>query len=939
MNRWKTKSLKKKKKMALMFKAAFFIVVFFTVFSFVAAGGTFIWLKRNMPSPEKLLEREVPLSTKIYDRTGKTVLYEIFSKERRTIIKLEDIPPYLIDATIIAEDKNFFAHPGFNFKSMIRAIIVDILKGGKVQGGSTITQQFIKNAFLTPKKTILRKIKELFLAYQIEKKFSKKEILQMYFNEIPYGGTAYGIEAASHLYFQKSAKDLSLDEAALLAALPKAPTYYSPWGPHKQELLNRRNYILNSMTEEGYITERMAEEAKKINTLAKIKPFKESILAPHFVMYVKELLVEKYGHRLVEQGGLKVITTLDLKAQQTAEKTISQSIKTLGKWGANNAALCAIDVKKGEILAMVGSADFWNTKIDGQVNIATSLRQPGSSFKPIVYAAAFEKGYTPETLLFDVKTDFGPAGPEKKHYIPLNYDLKERGPVTIRQALAGSLNIPSVKVAYLAGIKNIVQLAKRMGYTSINDPQKYGLSLALGAAEVKLLEHTAAFSVFARDGLRIPITPILEVKDSQGRILEKKEENDFENFRAISPQTARAISDILSDQKAREAIFGSNPNFLLPDRPAAVKTGTTNEFRDAWTIGYTAGITTGVWVGNADNTPMKKGADGAKMAAPIWHKFMIQITKKYPPRKFIPPEPYKGEKLALKGEVPEEITLKIDKISGKLATEFTPKDLVEEKTFKGYHSILYWVDKDNPQGPLPDNPSSDKQFQYWEEAIQAWLKTQKEEEFALAPTEYDDVHIPSNFPEVKILSPRKFQNIDKKILKISVEASAPQGISSIACFIDGTKIDSIPVKEQVPSFQCFANLSGLEKGRHILSVLAEDDAGNQGKDEITINLLNNWPKQISISWPKDKKTIKQSEFPLNVNFLIPLDKFKVLRLYIQNTSLTEQSLLSTLFSPPPQTRQILLWPKSKKGEYFLWVEGETSSGEIVKSDKIKITVY
>ena len=513
--KWRIKPLKKREnKKKRVVRTIFLIIAILIILGGIGASGMLIWLKSNMPSPEKLLEREVPLSTKIYDRAEKQVLYEIFSEERRTLVKLEELPPYLIKATITAEDRNFFTHPGFNFKSMVRAIIVDIFKGGKLQGGSTITQQFIKNAFLTPEKAILRKIKELFLAYQIEQKFSKEEILQMYLNEIPYGGTAYGVEAAASIYFQKSAKNLSLDEAALLAALPKAPTYYSPWGDHQEELINRRDYILNSMVEENYITEEESEEAKKINTLEKIKRFQSSITAPHFVMYIKQILVEKYGHRLVEQGGLKIITTLDLEAQKKAEEVIEEKMENVKKWGGNNAALVSIDVKTGEILAMVGSANFLDETINGQVNVATSLRQPGSSFKPIVYAAAFEKGYTPDTILFDVKTDFGPQGDGKPSYIPSNYDLKERGPVTMRQALAGSLNIPSIKTAYLTRPETIVELAQRMGYSTITDPKKYGISLGLGAADVTLLEHASAFSIFAREGERIPITAILEVKDN-----------------------------------------------------------------------------------------------------------------------------------------------------------------------------------------------------------------------------------------------------------------------------------------------------------------------------------------------------------------------------------------------------------------------------------------
>ncbi|MFN3301878.1 MAG: transglycosylase domain-containing protein, partial [Patescibacteria group bacterium] len=459
---------KRRKKKSKFWKNLFLLIIFFLLFSGFIFGLIFIWVSRDLPDPNKLLEREIVQSTKIYDRKGETVLYEIFTEKRRTLIELYDVPRYLIFATIAAEDRHFYEHPGFSLKSMIRAVLTNLLKGGKIQGGSTITQQLIKNAILSPEKTYARKIRELILAYQIEKKFTKDEILKMYFNEIPYGSNAYGVAAASQIYFGKKVSQLTLDEAALLAALPRAPTYYSPYGEHKDKLIARRDYILDQMFELGFITEEELNEAKKTDTLAKIKPKKERMIAPHFVIYVKEKLIEKYGHRLVEQGGLKVITTLDLEAQQAAEEAIKENQERLKKFGANNAALVALDVKTGQILAMVGSKDYFDESIDGYVNVVTSPRQPGSSFKPIVYAKLFEKGYTPETILFDVETNFGPDG-TGKDYIPKNYDLKERGPITIRKALAGSLNIPGVKALYLAGVENVLDLAEKMGYTTFSD--------------------------------------------------------------------------------------------------------------------------------------------------------------------------------------------------------------------------------------------------------------------------------------------------------------------------------------------------------------------------------------------------------------------------------------------------------------------------------------
>ncbi|PIY78831.1 MAG: penicillin-binding protein, partial [Parcubacteria group bacterium CG_4_10_14_0_8_um_filter_35_7] len=403
-----------------------------------------------------------------------------------------------------------------------RAFWVNLTQGGRLQGGSTITQQFIKNSILTQEKTYIRKIKELILAYQIERKFTKDQILRMYLNEVPYGATAYGIEAAAQTYFGKSARDIDLTESALLVALTKAPTYYSPYGSHREELLARQRHILDLMEQAQFITPQEVQEAKKIDVLSKVISRREKIFAPHFVMYVKELLTQKYGERVVEEGGLKVYTTLDTSYQGAAEEVIRYfGEKNAENFKASNAALAAIDPRTGEILAMVGSRDWFNEEIDGMVNVTLRERQPGSSFKPVVYAASFLKGYTPETILYDVVTNFGLKAPGKGDYIPHDYDDKERGPVSIRKALAGSLNIPAVKTLYLTGLDNVLELAKNLGYTALKDKSHYGLSLVLGGGEVKLLEHTASFGVFAQEGIRHPISAIIRIEDRNGRVIEK----------------------------------------------------------------------------------------------------------------------------------------------------------------------------------------------------------------------------------------------------------------------------------------------------------------------------------------------------------------------------------------------------------------------------------
>jgi len=437
------------------------------------AIGIFAYYAKDLPSPGKLNKRQVVESTKIYDRTGEYLLYEIHGEEKRTSIPLKDMSEIVRAATIAAEDQTFYQHYGVQFKAIARAAIYDLLGRKVSQGGSTITQQLIKNTVLTPERTFTRKVKEVILSVELEQRFSKDEILEMYLNEIPYGSNAYGIQAAAQTFFGKDAKDLKLAESALLASLPKAPTYYSPYGSHLDELKGRQEYVLDQMQKMGYITSNQAASAKEFDVLAEIKPFQESIQAPHFVMYVKEQLVNKYGEKQVEEGGMKVYTTLDWGKQQIAEETVKKGVAANTKYRATNAALTAIDPKTGQILAMVGSRDYFDKSIDGNVNVAVRDRQPGSSFKPYVYATAFKKGYTPNTVIFDVETNFGT---KDQPYTPQNYSNKFSGPVKMREALARSLNIPAVKTLYLAGVDNSINTAQSMGITTLKNRGRYGLA-------------------------------------------------------------------------------------------------------------------------------------------------------------------------------------------------------------------------------------------------------------------------------------------------------------------------------------------------------------------------------------------------------------------------------------------------------------------------------
>jgi len=754
------------------------ILVWLFILFFIIVIGVFAYFAKDLPSPQSLTERQVTESTKIYDRTGKFILYDVHGEEKRTVIPFNEIPQYLKDATIVAEDNDFYHHFGLDFRGIIRAFLAN-LRGKQVsQGGSTITQQFIKNAILTSKRTLGRKIKEAILAIEMEIKYSKDEILNFYLNQIPYGSNAYGTEAAAQTFFNKRAKDLTLAESALLSALTKATTYYSPHGSHLDELKSRQEYILERMYKLGYINKEQFEQAKQEKLT--FAPPGSSVKAPHFVMYVKEYLEEKYGRDYIETAGLKVYTTLDWDLQQIAEKAVKQGAETNGKkYNAQNAALSAIDPKTGQILAMVGSKDYWaesfpkgctpgkSCLFEGNTNVTIRPRQPGSSFKPFVYARAFQKGFTPDTIVFDLKTEFNPncspdAIQEKDQYgldcyHPKNYDGKFRGPVSLKEGLAQSLNIPSVKVLYLAGVNETINLAQDMGIETLKDRSRYGLSLVLGGGEVKLLEETAAFGVFATEGIKNPIEAILKIENNKGEVIEKYQSRPQ---KIIEPQIARLISDILSDDNARAPIFGQKSNLYIEGIPVAAKTGTTQEYRDGWTVGYTPSLVAGVWTGNNNNTPINR-EPGVIIAAPIWHEFIkkaYQFKKENRPKadqpradyfdlpgqpdEFIKPDPIIADKNILNGKFINELRAKIDRISGKLATNLTPPDLIDEIIYPQIHCILYHVNKDDPQGE--NNSRDDPQFQNWEQAVLNWINTLENGYIynQNPPQEYDDIHVP-----------------------------------------------------------------------------------------------------------------------------------------------------------------------------------------------------
>jgi membrane peptidoglycan carboxypeptidase len=481
------------------------------------------------------------------------------------------------------------------------------------------------------------------------------------------------------------------------------------------------------MAEQNYISDTQRDEAKQ-QKLVFQKP-ETSITAPHFVMYIKSLLSEKYGEKTIEQGGLKIYTTIDYNYQKIADEVVKEkTTKYQEKYDANNAALVAINPKNGQVLAMVGSRDYFDNDISGQVNVATSLRQPGSSMKPIVYASLFEKGYTPDTILYDVVTNF--STDSGNPYIPHNYDLAEHGPVSIRKALAGSLNIPAVKAIYLTGIKDVIELAQSMGYSSLTNPDNYGLSLVLGGGEIKLLEHTNAYSAFARDGQVSPITVILKVEDKDGNILEEYKDS---SKKVLTSKTARFINSILSDNAARSFVFGEKNYLTLGDRPAAAKTGTTNDYHDAWTIGYTPSLVAGVWVGNTDNKAMKRGSDGSVLAAPIWKAFMSGVLAGTPVEAFKEPDATKTGKNIIDGILTPLGKVKIDTRNNGLASINTPEEFIGYKQVFDNHSILFYVDRSDPLGPVPTNPENDPQFRLWEEPVLKWAE--KNQQLVASSTE------------------------------------------------------------------------------------------------------------------------------------------------------------------------------------------------------------
>lgn len=793
----------------------------------------------GLPNPSELRDMNLTESTLIMDREG-NLLYAVHGEENRdSLDALDKISPWLIDATIAIEDDRFYKHIGIDIPAIVRATLSEVGIGSP-RGGSTITQQFVKNTFLSSERTYKRKIQEILLALAVELKFNKDEILLMYLNAIPYGNNAYGIQLAAERYFDKDAKDLTLSESAVLASIPKAPTRYSPYGNYRYSTLNfelteevlgnrkiidesdlsqdeytrgllgttftlpdgdtfyvkgRSDLVLDRMEDLGYIT--ASEKTASLKEIAAIdfRPYRETIAAPHFVLWVKQMLEDKYGSAVVEQGGLKVYTTLDPAIQKAAEEAVADKKEhNAESYGADDAAMISLQPQTGQILAMVGSADYFDDEIDGQVNIITSKRQPGSSFKPFVYALAFLNQYTPATVLYDVRTKIGTDSPN-------NYDGTFLGPLSIRKALAQSRNIPAAKAYFLAGQEEkIVPFVRSFGVDSISESGNYGWPLALGTAELTPLELASAYSVFATGGEKVPVTPILKIENADGDVLEQWDEAKLKKEKVLDEQVAYLINDILSDGSV-----GLGPNVRIDALDNAAKTGTSNKKmpngnilpNNTWLVAYTPSLVTVTWAGNATGEPMKANATGYSTAAPIWKAFMNAILDKAEPTVWKRPEGIKDFAVSkASGKLPSEDTpsdmieteifasfsiptelddsykkVRIETITDRLATEYSPEDSVVERTFRIHHSILPEV------------------WPTWEFGVQEWAKGQ--DEAGKPPTESaTDIHnakTAANAPQLTIVSPNSLSDVSGKTVDIEVSLdSEGNGLKEVVYSVNGT---------------------------------------------------------------------------------------------------------------------------------------------------------
>ena len=845
----------------LVSRLAFFAFIVFVVM-LVFGVGIFAYMAKDLPQPGKIVRQE-GFSSKIYDRNGK-LLYDVFADERRTPVSIDEIPLYLQEATIAIEDKNFYKHSGFDASGIMRAFY-NIVVHQKLQGGSTITQQLVKTVLLTQDRNITRKLKELILTVQIESKYSKKEILQMYLNEIPYGGTAWGVEAASESYYGKKVAELNLVECAILAGLPQSPSRHSPY-VEDSDYVARTKEVLRRMQEDGYITQDQENEA-----VSQLPEFKFSgrgvdFKAPHFVMYVKKQLEDKYGESVVEGGGLKVYTTLDLELQEKAQQIIADEIAKVEAVHITNGASIVLDPSSGEILAMVGSKNYDDPDYDGKVNVTLSLRQPGSTIKPVTYLTALKKGYTASTVLMDVETVFPVTG--QPDYKPVNYDGKFHGPMQMRYALGNSINIPAVKTVAIVGIKDMLQTAYDMGLSTLEPSQenlrRLGLSVTLGGGEIRLLELASAYSAFANGGLKVEPVAITKIVDRQDNVI--FEQKSVQKKQVITPQQAFIISNILADNDARTLTFGTSSSLYFSNRAIAVKTGTTNDKRDNWTIGWTPQIIAGVWVGNNDNSQMKQLASGISGAAPIWRKIIIEALKDKPNEGFTVPDGI--------------VTQQVDVVSGWAAhddfpsrteyfikgTEPSSDDPIHQKlklcrgesklatpvmvAKNDYETKEFFIFKE-------DDPVSTDGTNRWQAGIDSWLALQTDSRYH-PPTDYCGSASDS---DVIISEPGNQAQINSNDVKVSGKVISEKEVRKIEIFINDQS------KETFENTKKFERVFVLSDGTYKIRVVATNSDNQQKTAEIKIGVNVAWDWQPATPTPTNLPT--PTPTPTSVAFHTP----------------------------------------------------------------------
>lgn len=752
-------------------------------------------------------DRLLGQSAKIYDRTGTVLLYDLSQKVRRTVVPFETISPNIKKATIAIEDIDFYSHGGIKATSIIRAVIANITTLRFSQGGSTITQQVVKNSLLTKDKDISRKLKEWILAVKLEQTADKDSILNLYLNETPYGGNIYGVEEATQAYFGKKSNDVTLAEAAYLAALPQAPSLYSPYGKNKNLLVERKNLVLKKMyenrmiTEDEYTTALKEEVAFQPKTIGGIK-------APHFVMYVKEYLEQKYGEKMLETGGFSVITTLDWEMQQKAEEIVKEYVlANEKKFKASNAALVATDPRTGEILTMVGSRDYFDTDIDGNFNVATAHRQPGSAFKPFVYATAFNKGLLPETPVYDLPTQFNascdvynqPQSSGVKCYNPQNYEGGFKGLMSIRSALGESRNVPAVRILHVVGLGDTLKLAEAMGIQELGGTSQYGLSLALGGGEVSVLDMTAAYGVFANEGMKAKTTAVLKIVSTQGVEIETYSTSTKP---VIPKQTALLMNDVLADPYARAAIFGSR---YFGDREVAVKTGTTNNSRDAWMLGYTPSISVGAWMGNNNNAPMAQQAS-ARIIGPMWKEFMDWALTRVPNEKF---------------DEPEKTTASSTKpfLRG-----------VWQGPGNEVHSELYWIDRNDPAGDAPGYASKDPLFRQFEHSVANWSGSAQAASLITPVQQPVDPTIPVQPAGFQIVSPARNSAVGREERATIVVQGTTGETTQVEYFINDV---SIGKSASFPFTYSFipSSVPGIQD-ENVLKAVATERLGKYSESQI-----------------------------------------------------------------------------------------------------------